>query len=156
MVVVIMALNLTVAVGTINGFIFYANIMDVYDEIFLPFTQTNFPEIIIEWLNLDPGIDVCFVPGYDVYHHSWVRLLFSLYLINARRACTRELQYSLCVCVCVCVTSLLPSFHIYASNMTHQPSFRQFFFVLNFVDFVKKPRLQRKSVLHSCLVVYSR
>ena len=81
LVTFIMALNFTVAVGTINGFIFYANIIDVYDMIFLPFNQPNFPEIVIEWLNLDPGIDVCFFPGYNSYHLSWVRLLFPLYII---------------------------------------------------------------------------
>ena len=81
MVVSIMAMNLTVAVGTINGFIFYANIIDVYDMVFLPFTQPNFPELLIEWLNLDPGIDVCLLPGYNAYHLSWIRLLFPLYII---------------------------------------------------------------------------
>ena len=81
LVVLIMSLNLTVAVGTINGFIFYANIIDVYDVVFLPFTKSNFPEILIEWLNLDPGIDICFVPGYAAYPHLWVRFLFPLYII---------------------------------------------------------------------------
>ena len=78
-VISIMAMNFTVAVGTINGFIFYANVVDVYDMVFLPFTQPNFPELLIEWLNLDPGIDVCFLPGYNAYHLTWIRLLFPLY-----------------------------------------------------------------------------
>jgi hypothetical protein len=80
-VISLMAMNFTVAVGTINGFIFYANIIDVYDMVFLPFTQPNFPELLIEWLNLDPGIDVCFFPSYNAYHLSWIRLLFPLYII---------------------------------------------------------------------------
>ena len=81
MVISIMAMNFTVAVGTINGFIFYANIIDVYDVVFLPFTQPNFPELLIEWLNLDPGIDVCLFPNYNAYHLTWIRLLFPLYII---------------------------------------------------------------------------
>ena len=35
-------------------------------------------------------------------------------------------------------------------------TFRPFFFVLNFVDFDKKPSLSRKSVFHGYFVVYSR
>ena len=40
--------------------------------------------------------------------------------------------------------------------MTYQFTFRLFFFVLNFVDFDKKPSLPRKSVFHGYFVVYSR
>ena len=82
LVVSIMAMNFTVAVGTINGFIFYANIIDVFDMFYLPFYQPNFPDILIEWLNLDPGIDVCFFPGHDIYHRMWIRLLFPLYIVS--------------------------------------------------------------------------
>ena len=81
LVVAIMALNFTVSVGTINGFIFYVNILDVSDMIFLPFGSFSFPELIIEWLNLDPGLDICFVPGYFLYPHVWIRLSFPLYII---------------------------------------------------------------------------
>ena len=81
LVVSIMAINFTVAVGTINGFIFYANIIDVYDMVFLPFSEPNFPELLIEWLNLDAGIDVCLYPGYNAYQLMWIRLLFPLYII---------------------------------------------------------------------------
>ena len=81
LVISIMAMNFTVAIGTINGFIFYANIVDVYDMVFLPFNKSNFPELLIEWLNLDPGIDVCLFPIYNSYHLMWIRLLFPLYII---------------------------------------------------------------------------
>ncbi|MCG8623359.1 MAG: hypothetical protein MJE68_15375, partial [Proteobacteria bacterium] len=76
-----MAMNFTVAVGTVNGFIFYVNIIDVYDMVFLPFNEPNFPELLIEWLNLDSGIDTCLHPGYNAYEHMWIRLLFPLYII---------------------------------------------------------------------------
>ena len=81
LVISIMVMNFTVAVGTINGFIFYANIIDVYDMVFLPFNEPNFPELLTEWLNLDPGIDVCFAPSYGANHLMWIRLLFPLYII---------------------------------------------------------------------------
>ena len=80
-VIGILAINFTVAVGTINGFIFYANIVDVYDSTFLPLSTSSFPVLIIEWLNLDPGFDICFIKGIDLYWHTWVRLIFPAYII---------------------------------------------------------------------------
>ena len=50
---------------------------DVLHTILLP-DILNF----IEWLNLDPGIDVCFFLGYDIYHHMWIHLLFPLYIVS--------------------------------------------------------------------------
>ena len=81
LVVSVLAINFTVAVGTINGFIFYANIVDVYDSIFLPLKTSSFPVLQIEWLNLDPGFDTCFVRNIDLYGHTWFRLLFPAYII---------------------------------------------------------------------------
>ena len=81
LVVSILAINFTVAVGTINGFIFYANIVDVYDSIFLPLRTSSFPVLLIEWLNLDPGIDTCFIKNIDLYAHTWARLLFPVYIV---------------------------------------------------------------------------
>ena len=81
LVIGILAINFTVAVGTINGFIFYANIVDVYDSTFLPLSTSSFPVLIIEWLNLDPGIDVCFIKDIDLYWHTWLRLVFPAYII---------------------------------------------------------------------------
>ena len=37
-----------------------------------------------------------------VYNNASSRLVI-IYVINARRACARGLQYLLCVCVCVCL-----------------------------------------------------
>lgn len=62
----IIAMNFTVAMGTINGFILYTNIIDVFDMFYLPFYEPNFPDILIEWLNLDPGIDVCLFLDNDI------------------------------------------------------------------------------------------
>ena len=79
----VLAINFTVAVGTINGFVFYTNIVDVYDSPYnyLPLSTSSFPVIIIEWLNLDPGIDVCFIKDIDLCWHTWTRLVFPAYII---------------------------------------------------------------------------
>ena len=61
LVIFMLALNMTVAVGTLNGILFYANIVSANaDTYFLPFTINNFITVFISWLNLDIGFDVCF------------------------------------------------------------------------------------------------
>ena len=60
LVIFMLALNMTVAVGTLNGILFYANIVAVnIDTYFLPFTTPSFITVFISWLNLDVGFDVC-------------------------------------------------------------------------------------------------
>ena len=53
----ISALNLTVSEGHINGLIFYANIVRVYQNVIFPYRMSSFPKTFIAWLNLDFGID---------------------------------------------------------------------------------------------------
>ena len=76
--------NLTVSMGTINGLIFYANIVRVNHTTFFPHGDGNiFTDILsvfIAWLNLDLGIETCFVSGLDVYVKTWLQFLFPLYI----------------------------------------------------------------------------
>ena len=67
LVTVLLALNMTVSVGLINGFIFYANIVSAGSAIFFPSSEPSFPSVFVAWLNLDIGIDVCFIDGLDAY-----------------------------------------------------------------------------------------
>ena len=77
LVVIILVLNLTVAVGTLNSVIFYANI--VYSNEVL--RQSPFSSVFISWLNLDIGFDVCFYEGMDAYTKIWLQLAFPAYII---------------------------------------------------------------------------
>ena len=77
----LLVLNLTVAVGTLNGIIFYANIVVAHNTILLPFSQPNFITIFIAWLNLDFGFDTCFFEGMDAYWKTWLQLAFPAYII---------------------------------------------------------------------------
>ena len=77
LVAFILVLNLTVAVGTLNSVIFYANI--VYSGRIL--TQSRFSSVFIAWLNLDIGFDVCFYEGMDTYTKTWLELAFPAYII---------------------------------------------------------------------------
>ena len=71
-VVLLMALNLTVAVGTLNGLIFYANIIGINKSTFFSglSLSTRYYSIFISWLNLEVGFDVCFFEGVDTYWKS--------------------------------------------------------------------------------------
>ena len=81
LVVLLMALNLTVSVGTINGLIFYANIIELQRITLLsPGISNSFLSIFIAWLNLDIGIELCFYNGLDSYSETWLQLLFPLYI----------------------------------------------------------------------------
>ena len=81
LVVFLMVLNFTVSVGTINGLIFYANIIKAqHATFFTPETSHSFLSVFIAWLNLDQGIESCFYNGLDTYANTWFRFLFPLYL----------------------------------------------------------------------------
>ena len=73
--------KLTVTVGTLNGLIFFANIVDANRSIFIPFHRMNFFTVFIAWLNLDIGFDVCYFKGMDTYTKSWIEFVFPSYVI---------------------------------------------------------------------------
>ena len=82
LVMIILLLHLTVDVGTLNGLIFYANIIHSNGEVYFQYTReiTNFDAIFIAWLNLDIRIQACFYDGMDIYAYSWLQFLFPFYL----------------------------------------------------------------------------
>ena len=82
LVVMCMVLNFTVSVGTINGLIFYANIIRASQPVFFPQQETSnsFLSTFIAWLNLDLGIETCFYSGLDAYVKTWLQFVFPLYI----------------------------------------------------------------------------
>ena len=82
LVTVLLALNITVAVGLTNSFIFYANFVSANSAVFFPSSETSFPTVFVAWLNLDLGIDVCFFDGLDMYAKTWLQLAFPVYIIS--------------------------------------------------------------------------
>ena len=81
LVATLQTLNLTVAVGTINGIIFYGNVIAANFSTFIPAAHPNILTVFISWLNLDLGIDVCFVNGMNAYIKQWLQLIFPTYVI---------------------------------------------------------------------------
>jgi hypothetical protein len=87
LVIFMLALNMTIAVGTLNGILFYANIVAANADTYLPFTSPNFVTLFVSWLNLDMGFDVCFFASndseinYTALYKTLIRLAFPAYII---------------------------------------------------------------------------
>jgi predicted outer membrane repeat protein len=83
LIALIFFLRLTVSVGTLNGLLFYANVIQANHQAYFPrvTTRVKFFTIFISWLNLDLGIETCFYDGMDIYAYSWLQFLFPFYLL---------------------------------------------------------------------------
>ena len=66
--------------GTINGLIFYANVVQANRSVFIPLGDTNVLTMFIAWLNLDLGIEICFYDGMTTYAFTWLQFLFPFYV----------------------------------------------------------------------------
>ena len=72
-------LDLTISQGTLNGLIFYANIIKTNEHLFIQ--ANNSPlTIFISWLNLDLGVETCFFDGLTAYSKTWLQFVFPLYI----------------------------------------------------------------------------
>lgn len=80
LVFVICVVNLTVSQGMINGLIFYANIVWVYQRIIIP-SHNSIPvfTLVLAWLNLDFGIETCFINHLNVLAKTWLQFVFPFY-----------------------------------------------------------------------------
>ena len=81
LVALLLLLNMTVSVGSLNGLIFYVNIVYANKNILLPYQETSFVTVIMSWLNLELGINTCYFPGIDAYIKTWLRWIFPVYII---------------------------------------------------------------------------
>ncbi len=83
LVIFLMFSNLTVGMGTINGLIFYVNIIQANKAIYFS-SQTNIStqicSVFISWLNLDLGFEVCLYNGLDAFVKTILQLVFPLYI----------------------------------------------------------------------------
>ena len=81
LVILLYLLNLTVTIGTINGIIFYTNIIGINDSVFLVNNDVFKPlRVFISFTNLDLGIEMCFYNRMDSYAKMWLQLFFPFYL----------------------------------------------------------------------------
>ena len=73
-------LDLTISQGTMNGLIFYANVIQANRYIFFPWRSTHPLSVFIAWLNLDLGVETCFFQGLNMYKKVWLQFAFPLYI----------------------------------------------------------------------------
>ena len=79
LVAILFALDLTVTEGSINGLVFYANVIAMNDTI-LSLGEVSYLYTFVAWLNLDLGIQTCLFDGLDGYTETWLQFLFPFYL----------------------------------------------------------------------------
>ena len=66
----------------INGLIFYANVVWGYQSVLFPQdigTVLRILKVFIAWLNLDFGIEICFISGLNSFWKVWLQFIFPLY-----------------------------------------------------------------------------
>ena len=67
LVLLLFAVDLTVADGKINAFIFYINVVSINNFIIFTHQQTAAAHIFVSLVNLDLGFEMCFYNGMDDY-----------------------------------------------------------------------------------------
>lgn len=80
LVIFIILMNLTVTVGAINGFLFFANVVKMYQPIFIGFNDFPVLSQLISWVNLDLGIETCFFAGMNACVKSGLQFIFPFYV----------------------------------------------------------------------------
>ena len=83
LILILTLLNMTVSKGTINGLIFFVNIIQANKVIFFPDTSRPLPlvlSVLVAWLNLDLGLTTCFYHGMNEYAKNWLQFLFPAYI----------------------------------------------------------------------------
>lgn len=95
LVALLLACNISASKGTINGIIFYANIISISGLTNLNSCSIHpLLSVFIAWLNLDLGIETCFYPGMDTYQKTWLQFCFPLYIWLLVIAITIASHYS--------------------------------------------------------------
>ena len=82
LVVMLLVLNLTISIGSINSLIFYANIVSVNHVMsFLPQNFSHsFLRKFISVLSMGTGAETCFYNGMSTYAQSWILFVFPCYI----------------------------------------------------------------------------
>ena len=94
LVILLFLLNLTVAQGTINGLIFYANVVSVNANIFFRESNQGFLFIFFSLLNLDLGFPLCFYNGMSELAKVGLQYIFPVYILLIGIVITALSQYS--------------------------------------------------------------
>ena len=80
LVIVMGRLDLTVASGTMNGVLFYANVVKASSDALISNSVSKYFMIPSAWLNLDLGIETCFFSHLDMFWKVLLQFAFPLYI----------------------------------------------------------------------------
>ena len=81
LVALLLICNMTISHGTLNGLIFYANVVSIARLTSLQNCSINpILSVFIAWINLDFGVEACFYSGMDTYQKTWLQFAFPLYI----------------------------------------------------------------------------
>ena len=81
LVALLLVCNMTISHGTLNGIIFYANVVSITRLTSLQSCSIHpILSVFIAWVNLDFGVETCFYSGMDTYQKTWLQLAFPLYI----------------------------------------------------------------------------
>ena len=80
LVLIIHLLKLTVTMGTINGLIFFCNIMSINDVLFFDPSEFSFVRLYVSLINLDLGFEMCFYREMSQIAKIGLQFVFPLYL----------------------------------------------------------------------------
>ena len=81
LILFLMAFNVTITNGYLNSFIFYVNCIYINRNEFFPtFHKYEVTRLMITWLNLDLGIEVCLFNGMTMIHTTWLQVGYVFYM----------------------------------------------------------------------------
>ena len=72
--------DITVASGTMNGVLFYANVVKASSDALISNSVSKYFMILLAWLNLDLGIETCFSSHLDTFWKVLLQFAFPLYI----------------------------------------------------------------------------
>ena len=82
LIFILFLLKLTVALGMINGLIFFCNMMSINEKLFFntKISEYSFLRMFISLINLDLGIEICFYDGMSQLVKTGLQFVFPVYL----------------------------------------------------------------------------
>ena len=81
LVALLLVCNITISHGTLNGLVFYANVVSITGLSSLQNCSIHpILSVFIAWVNLDFGVETCFYSGMDTYQKTWLQFAFPLYI----------------------------------------------------------------------------
>ena len=82
LVAFLLVCNMTISHGTLNGLVFYANVVSISGLTSLHNCSIHpILTVFIAWFNLDFGVEACCYPGMNTYQKTWLQFAFPLYIV---------------------------------------------------------------------------